>query len=46
MISLKEGYRPTEKNFVAVEKKQIEIIEMSPQKEPPSNEKEVSSTCL
>jgi len=41
MISLKEGYRPTEKNFVAVEKKQIEIIEMFPQKEPPSNEKEL-----
>ena len=43
MISLKEGYHPTEKNFVAIEKNQVEIIEMFPQKEPPSNEKEVNS---
>ena len=43
LISLKEGYQPTEKNFVAVEKmKQLDVIEMYPQKEPPTNEKEVS----
>ena len=43
LISLKEGYQATEKNFVAVEKtKQSDVIEMYPQKEPPTNEKEVS----
>ncbi|XP_065063838.1 coronin-1C-A-like [Rhopilema esculentum] len=42
LISLKEGYQPTEKQFVAVKKQSnLDIIEMCPQKEPPSNEKEL-----
>lgn len=41
-ISLRDGFQPTEKDFIAIEKtKQYDIIEMQPQKEPPANEKEL-----